>query len=411
MMAEKLDKHILKNGMVLLGERMESVESVSFDFMLPAGAALLPEGVCGAANVTADWIFRGAGDKDNRQLGDALDGLGLHRSVAVGSSHLVIGSSLEAGNLSEALNLYADIILRAGLEDDQFEPARQLAIDDVLSLDDNPRQKVMLRLREQFYPKPLGRSTAGNIEELKNLTAEKARQITRDSFNLSQTIFSVAGKYDFEKTVKQMEKLFETDSKRAAGTIKPKPKPAEYTHIPHDGAQVHIGLMTGTVRVDDENYYNARIAISVLSGGMSARLFTEVREKRGLCYAVGARYHSLKEAAGVMCYAGTTPRKAQKTLDVIIAEFNRLKEAISEEEIKQAKAGLKSALILQSESSSSRAGSIGGDYYMLGRVRGLDEIKLKIEQTTVDSVLEFLRSKPFEDFTVVTIGPQQVKVK
>ncbi len=410
-MAEKLDKHILKNGMVLLGERMEAVESVSFDFMLPAGAALLPEGVCGAANVIADWIFRGAGDKNNRQLGDALDGLGLHRSVAVGSSHLVIGASLEAGNLSEALNLYADIILRPGLEDGQFEPARQLAIDGVLSLDDNPRQKVILKLKEKFYPKPLGRSTAGDIEELKSLTVEKTRKITKDNFNLSQTIFSVAGKYDFEKVVKQMEKLFETDSKRAAGTIKLKPKAAEYTHIPHDGAQVHIGLMTGTVKIDDENYYNARIAISVLSGGMSARLFTEVREKRGLCYAVGARYHSLKEAAGVMCYAGTTPRKAQKTLDVIIAEFNRLKEAISEEEIKQAKAGLKSALILQSESSSSRAGSIGGDYYMLGRVRSLDEIKSKIEQTTVDSVLEFLRSNAFEDFTVVTIGPQEVKVK
>jgi len=169
--------------------------------------------------------------------------------------------------------------------------------------------------------------------------------------------------------------------------------------------------MTGTIKVDDENYYNARIAISVLSGGMSARLFTEVREKRGLCYAVGARYHSLKEEAGVMCYAGTTAQNAQKTLDVIIAEFNRLKEGISKKEIERAKAGLKSALIMQSESSSSRAVSIGGDYYMLGRVRSLDEIKSKIEQTTVDSVLEFLRNNVFEDFTVVTIGPQQVKVK
>lgn len=410
-MAEKLDKHILKNGMVLLGERMEAVESVSFGFMLPAGAARLPEGVCGAANIIADWIFRGASDKSSRQLGDALDGLGLHRSISVGSSHLVIGASLVAGNLSEALNLYADIILRAGLEDEQFEPAKQLAIDGLLSLDDNPRQKVMLKLQEQFYPKPLGRSTAGDIKELKSLTAEKTRQITKDNFNLSQTIFSIAGKYDFEKVVKQMEKLFELDSKQAAGTIKLKPKAAKYTHIPHDGAQVHIGLMTSTVKPADENYYNARVAISVLSGGMSSRLFTQVREKRGLCYAIGARYHSLKEAAGVMCYAGTTTQKAQQTLDVIIAEFNRLKEGINEEEIERARAGLKNALILQSESSSSRAGGIGGDYYTLGRVRSLDEIKTKIEETTVDSVLEFLRSNAFEDFTVVTIGPQEVKMK
>jgi predicted Zn-dependent peptidase len=168
--------------------------------------------------------------------------------------------------------------------------------------------------------------------------------------------------------------------------------------------------MTQTAMPTDENYYSARVAISVLSGGMSARLFTEVREKRGLCYAIGARYHSLKEAAGIMCYAGTTPDKAQETLDCIIGEFHRLREGISEEEIARAKVGLKSSLILHSESSSSRAGAIGGDYYILGRVRSLDEIKDKIEATSAQSVLGFLQDNPFDDFTIVTIGPKQVTV-
>jgi len=111
-----------------------------------------------------------------------------------------------------------------------------------------------------------------------------------------------------------------------------------------------------------------------------------------------------------MCYAGTTPQKAQETLDVITAEFNRLTDRISEEEVQRAKVGLKSSLILQSESSSSRAGGIATDYYMLGRLRGLDEIKSKIEETTADSVLEFLRNNRFEDFTVVTIGPKKISV-
>jgi predicted Zn-dependent peptidase len=144
---------------------------------------------------------------------------------------------------------------------------------------------------------------------------------------------------------------------------------------------------------------------------MSPRLFTEVRQRWGLCYAIGARYHGLKEAAGVMCYAGTTPDKAQETLDCIVGEFERLAEGISEEEIARARVGLKSSLILQSESSSSRASAIGSDYYMLGRVRSLDEIKDKIEQTTVNSVPAFLRENKFKDFTVVTIGPKQVTVK
>jgi len=409
-MAERLDKHILKNGMVVLGERMEAVGSAAFGFMLPAGAAQLPEGCCGAANVVADWIFRGAGDKDSRQLSDALDGLGLHRASSVGSNHITIGAVLEASNLTEAIGLHADIILRPSLKEDQFELARQLAVDDVLGLDDDPRQKVMLKLREQFYPSPLGRSTAGEVGELKALTTEKTKQIIKNNLNLSQTIFEVAGKYDFDAIVEQMKNLFETDTQKALPPITSGPKAGKYTHIHNEGAQVHIGLMTETVKPTDEDYYNARLAVSVLSGGMSARLFTEVREKRGLCYAIGARYHGLKEAAGIMCYAGTTPEKSQETLDVVMAEFNRLNEGISEEEIQRAKVGLKSSLILQSESSSSRAGAIGSDYYVLGRVRSLDEIKTKIEATSVDSVLGFLRSNRFRDFTVVTIGPKEVKV-
>lgn len=410
-MTERVDKHILKNGMVLVGEPMDDVESVAFGFMLPGGASRLPEGCCGAGSVIVDWIFRGAGDRNNRQLGDALDGLGLHRAGSVGSSHIAVGAALEAENLPQALDLHADIILRAHLKEDQFELARQLAIDSVHALDDDPRQKVMIKLREQFYPNPLGRSALGNIEELTKLTAKETEKIIKKTFNLSETIFAVAGKYDFDAIAGQMEKLFETGKKKQLEKVKFEAKDGKYTHLNNEGAQVHIGVMTETVKPTDDDYYNARVAVSVLSGGMSSRLFTEVREKRGLCYAIGARYHGLKEAAGILCYAGTTPENGQETLDCVIGEFDRLSEGISEEEIQRAKVGLKAALILQSESSSSRAGGIGGDYYMFGRVRSLDEIKSKVEETSVDSVLKFLRNNKFKDFTVVTVGPKELTVK
>ena len=293
------------------------------------------------------------------------------------------------------------------MTDEQFAPARQLAIDGVKGLDDDPRHKVMLKLREQFYPEPLGRSTAGEIAELETLTPETTKRIVAETFSPSRTIFSVAGKYDFDAVVGRMEKLFGEGKKSRAKSLTIGARPGHYKHIQNEGAQVHIGLMTPTVRPSDKDYYNARVAVAVLSGGMSARLFTEVREKRGLCYAVGAQYHSLKEMAGIACYAGTTPDKAQQTIDVIVTEFNRLAEGISEEEIQRAKVGLKSSLIMQSESSSSRAGSIAGDYYMLGRVRTLDEIKAEIDRTSVDSVLDFLRRNRFKEFTVVTIGPRE----
>jgi len=418
-MTERIDKHILKNGMVILGERMEYVQSVSFCFMLPAGSAKLPEGVCGAANIITDWIFRGAGAKSSRELGDALDGLGLHRSSSVSSSHISLQATLEATNLAQALGLYADIIIRPHLKEDEFELAKGLAIDEVKSLDDDPRAKVMLKVRENFFPPPLGRPTIGKIDELQALTPEKTAGIVKDKFNPSQTIFTVAGKYDFTAVCKQMEDLFgdwQSPSRSQQDKNLEKQKASnkqqelkKYTHISDETAQVHIGLMTETVKPTDEDYYNAQVAVSVLSGGPAARLFTQVREKRGLCYAIGAQYYGLKEAAGIMCYAGTTPQYAQETLDIIIQEFHRLANTITQEEIARAKVGLKSSLILRSESSSSRATAIGSDYYILRRVRALDEIKSKIEACDLDSVRRFLRNNMFKDFTIVTIGPKKLK--
>jgi predicted Zn-dependent peptidase len=410
-MDQRIDMRVLPNGMVVLGEPMPGVESVAFEFMLPAGAAWMPPGYGGAANVISDWIFRGAGPWDSRKLGDALDGLGLQRSVSVGSAHLTIGAALEASNLAQALALYADVILRPHLSDEQFEPARQLVLEELRSLDDEPRQKVMLELRKRFYPDPLGRSTVGEIKDLQLLTAEKTKEIATSYLDVPQTIFSVAGKYDFEAVCRQLEGVFGSEAGTPLNPHEIGGRGPQYTHLPNEGAQVHIGLMTTTARFVDPEYYDARMAVSVLSDGMSSRLFTEVREKRGLCYAIGARYHSLKEAAGIMCYAGTAPDKAQETYDVIIGEFQRLAEDISEEEMARAKIGLKSSVILRSESSTSRAGAIGSDYYMLGRVRTLDEVKAKIEETSVESVLGYVRRNPFRDFTVVTIGPQEISVR
>ena len=407
-MTERLDKHVLKNGLVVLGEPMEGVGSVAFNFVLPAGAARLPEGCCGAGSVIEDWVFRGAGQRNSRELVDALDGLGLHRNASVSSSNISFGSALEASNLSEAIELYADVILRPKLEADQFELSRQLAMHDVVGLDDDPRQKVMINLSEQFYPSPWGRSTIGTVEELQALTAEKTAQIISEKFNLSQAIFSVAGKYDFDAVCGQLEKLFDAPAAAIDTKVTSGARGQTYTHIQHGGAQVHIGLMTEAPPITGDDYYDVNVAVSVLSGGMSSRLFTEVREKRGLCYAVGARYTTLKELAGIRCYAGTTPEKAQETLDVIRQEFGRLHEGITDCEMQRAKVGLKSSLIMQSESSSARAGGIASDHYLLGRVRSLEEIKQKLEDTSVESVLDFLGRNRFADYTVVTIGPKEI---
>src|SRR5207245_6481974 len=156
------------------------------------------------------------------------------------------------------------------------------------------------------------------------------------------------------------------------------PEPVKQDHITKETTQTQIGIAYPSVPAGDPDYYAAQGAVNVLSGGMSARLFTEVREKRGLCYAVWASYQTFKDRASVLCYAGTTNERAQETLDVTLGELKRLKEGIAPEEVERVQAGLKSSLIMQQESTSERAASIASDWYYVGRVRCYDELEAEI---------------------------------
>ncbi|HDS84887.1 MAG TPA: insulinase family protein [Phycisphaerales bacterium] len=406
----KMDFYQLSNGLTLVGERMNHVQSVSFHILTPGGASCLPDDCCGAASILADWLFRGAGNRDSRRLVEALDGLGIHRNTTITANHLTFNAALEAGNLEPALDLYADILLSPRLDAAQFELSRKLAVEELHSLDDDPRSKVMLLLYEQFYPDPFGRPGQGKEPELLAMTADQCARIVGQLFKPSQIIISVAGNYEFETICRRVEQLFSRPGVGQAQTVKPVIQSRPYTHYPNDGAQVHIGLMTAMPPIGAGYYYETMAAVSILSGGMSSRLFTEVREKRGLCYSVGARYHTLRDFAGISCYAGTTPDKAQQTFDVLWEQFQRLQDGITEDELQRAKVGLKSSLIMKSESTSARSAGIAGDYFLLGRVRTLEEIRQGIERLTVDSVLDFLRQHPFETFTAVTIGPKEIRV-
>ncbi len=405
---EKQDFTQLTNGMAVLGEPMDGVESASFQFLIPAGSAMLPDGCCGAGEVITDWVMRGAGERDNRALVDALDGLGIHRNTAISAENMSFSASIEAETLAAALELFADILLEPQLDKQQFELSKQLAIGELAGLDDDPRHKVMLMLAEQYYPEPYNRCPDGTMEDLQSLTADRCSDIIRTRFNWPNAIFSVAGKYNFASICETLQRRFGTQKQTQVCRPPIGGRAGLYRHIPNDGAQVHIGLMTSVPPMTDARYYDMMAVVSILSGGMSGRLFTEVREKRGLCYAVSARYASQKELAGISCYVGTTPEKAQETLDVAIDQFRRLRDGISQDELQRAKIGLKSSLIMQSESSLSRCGGIAGDYFFLNRVRTIHEIRSRIEQISVESVADFLNANPFDEFTCVSIGPCQV---
>lgn len=410
MAAQQLFSHTLSNGLTLLAERMDHVRSAAMYLLVPAGYAADPADKSGTATVLAEMLVRGAGDRDSKQLSLDLDNLGTDRGESVGPYNLVLSAGTLARNLPAVLDVYADIVRRPHLPDDELEPAQELALQDLQGLEDSPQEKVILELKQRYYPAPLNQSRYGTADGVKAVTADFVRKHHAERFRPGGAILSVAGAIDWPRLKDQVERLFGDWQGRAPAVDTPTTHSPKSEHLPKPTEQTQIALAYPSVPFADPGYYAARGAVGVLSGGMSSRLFTEVREKRGLCYSVYASHDTAKDRGAVVCYAGTRAEKAQQTLDVMVGELRRLKDGIADEELDRVKAGLKTSLIMQQESTGARAASMAGDWFYLGRVRPIDEVRAAVDGLTPAGVLRHLDRYPAKDFTVVTLGPEALSL-
>ncbi|HEY8504836.1 MAG TPA: pitrilysin family protein [Gemmataceae bacterium] len=398
------------NGLTLLAESMPHVRSAAFNFLVPAGCAYDPPGQEGLATVLTDLITRGAGERDSRELALALDNLGLDRDESVGSLNMRFYGATLSRNLPAALALYADILRRPHLPEEDLEPAQMLALQDLHGLEDSPGQKVMVELRRHYYPHPLSKDRFGTAEGIRNVTIDAVRRQFQRRFGPKGTILAVAGNVEWGPLCDLVGRLFGDWSGAPEVLNSFGPNAVVRGHVHKDTEQTHIALSWPSVPFGHPDYYAARGAEGVLSGGMSARLFEEVREKHGLCYSIYAFHETFKDRGSMLCHTATVADRAPQTLKLTLRELKRLEEGIEEDEVERVRAGLKAALIMQGESTSARAGAIASDWYYLGRVRSLDEIQAAIDGLTPEGILEHVRRYPAKDFALVTLGPKELEL-
>jgi len=406
--AQEVYQHIFANGLTLLAERMEHVRSAAVNFLVPAGCVYDPPDQLGMGSVLADLLTRGAGTRDSRELTLALDNLGVDRDESAGAMHIRFWAATLSRNLTPTLEIYADILRRPHLPDDELEPAQALALQELQSIEDEPRQKVVIELRQRYFPEPLGRDSRGNAEGVQRLTSQAIRDHHRRLFQPQGTILSVAGNIDWPLLRDQVGKLFGDWKGSAPAPLKLTSAPGGVSHLTKETTQTQIALAYPSVPFGHPEYYAAQGAVQVLSGGMGARLFTEVREKRGLCYSVHASYSSFKEQACIVCFAASINERAAETLKVTLDELIRLKDGVTDEEVERVRAGLKTSLIMRQESTSARAASLASDWYYLGRIRSLDEVQAAINALSPTSIVDHVRRYPPREFTLVTLGPSSV---
>ena len=399
--------HRLPNGLTIVGEPSPSRQAAAFNFLIPAGSATEPHGKDGLTNVLESASYRGAGNYNSRELSDALDGLGLSRGGGAGVEFTTFGGATLGLYLPDALQIYADIILRPRFED--WEAERDLAIQALQGLDDSPSSKTFVELRRRYFTSGHARTPMGTLEGLESLTLEDLCADHAARFRPDGAILALAGNFDWGQTVSHVERLFGDWSGRApileAAQVVREPL---WAHIAADKAQQQIAIAYQTIAPDDARNYDYRLAMAILSGGMGARLFTEVREKRGLVYSVSASAHGHRGFGYTLAHAGTTPDRADETLEVTLGELRRMSHGVSQDELDRARTKTLTSLIMAEESSRARAGALARDLWILGRVRTLDEITAAVNAVTPASIAAFYESCPVGEVSVVTLGAREL---
>lgn len=402
-------------GLHLLTERMPGVRSAALCWMLPLGTARDPDDQVGLSAMLEELLMRGTRSLTSRQIADAFDALGVSRGTSTGIRHNTVTAQLLGARLDATLTMLVDMVRAPRLGGSDFaeslEASRALCLQSLASIEDEPRDKAMRELQSMHLGAPLNRHALGTREGLMAVTAESVVAHYAANARPEGSILAVAGDVDADALADRLGAYLED----WAG--QPSPLAPEQTaqrgtrHLEHASNQVHIALSyDAPIEADEPHCWYERLATAVLSGGMSGRLFTEVREKRGLCYSVYASYSSGKQHGRVTAYAGTTPERAQETLDVLIGELRRLRTpagAIEAGEFERARTGLKSKLVLSGESSRARASALASDFDRIGRTRSLDELAARVDAVTLEQLNTYLQSTPLDlsKISLVTIGP------
>lgn len=399
----------LSSGMPLITERIGSMKSAAICWLLPVGSAHDPVDRQGLSTVLSEMIFRGAGPRDSKQLADDMDSIGLVRGCSVGMIYLRLTASLIGRDLDGALEILRDMVLRPRLDAAALEPARELALQSLAGLRDDPAQYAGVLLNERHAAVPFNRSSLGDEAGLTAITHDDVTRTWKTHVTPQSSILAIAGDVDHDAAAKKLDTLLQ-------GWTGSTPEPVPTTnplrgsvhHETEDSNQVHIYLAHEAPSEPHADAKLERVVNAVLSGGSASRLFSEVREKRGLCYSVSAGYSADRLFGRVSAYVGTTPERAQQSLDVLMAELHRITTPdgrVTPDELQRAKIGHKSSLVFSGESSGSRAVSLAIDHHRLGRARSLAELAAEAESVTLDQVNSYLARRTMGPTTLVTLGP------
>lgn len=376
--------HTLANGFRIVTERMPGLASASVGIWVSAGGRHERVEETGIAHFLEHMAFKGTASRTARDIAEVIEDVGGYINAYTGREMTAYYARVLGEHVPLAIDVIADILLNPAFAPDEIEVERGVILQEIGQSHDTPDDVIFDWLQEVAYPdQSLGRPILGTPDRIRAFDKGAFQGFVARHYGPERLILSAAGDVDHDAVVAAAEALF------AALPSGPKPNlpTARYAggerRVEKDLEQAHVALGLSAPGYRDADIYTAQILSVALGGGMSSRLFQELRERRGLCYTIFAQHGAFDETGLFTIYAGTGADSVAELVNVTVDELRRTAADLSEREVERARAQMKAGLVMGLESPSARAERLARMLTIWGNAPSLEETLAKIDAVTL----------------------------
>jgi len=397
----------LSNGLTVATETLPHVESVALGVWVKSGARNERDDEHGIAHLLEHMAFKGTGTRSAWDIASEIENVGGEINAATSVETTAFYARVLKDDLPLAIEILADILTDSRFDPAELEREQHVILQEIGAAHDTPDDIVFDRFTETaFRHQALGRSILGTPETVKSFDSKQLRSFMERQYGAERMVVVAAGAVTHDEFVKEVEKRLGVFREKAESAL---PQIAHYVggdyreHRDLMDAQIVLGFEGRAYHVRD--FYASQILSMILGGGMSSRLFQEVRERRGLCYSVYAFHWGFSDTGLFGVHAATGRDDIDKLVPVILSELEKAVESIGQDELDRARAQFRAGLLMSAESPASRASQIARQLLLFGRPIPIEELVERLSKITVERLTDLagrlFSTKP----TLTAIGP------
>jgi predicted Zn-dependent peptidase len=411
------EKTTLKNGLRVISNYLPHTQSVSSILYYGVGSRYEPDKIAGISHFIEHMVFKGTHKRPTaRDISEAIEGVGGILNASTGTEVTNYWAKVAAPHFPLAFDVVSDMLLNARFEPNEIEKERTVIIEEIHATLDSPSEIVGELINKVIWgDQPVGREIAGDDNTVGGINRDDLLGYMKNYYTPSDMVLSVAGNVTHDKVLK----LAEETLGQLPGGERPVAVPAKALDSDQpllkvhykDTEQANLCLAVPALAYNSPDRYIQSMMSTILGGGMSSRLFQEVREERGLAYSVGSYSHMLSDTGAWIVYGGVDPEKIEETITTVLKVLDEIRQTpVPESELTKAKEYNKGLMLLGLENTQRVASWAGDQELLLGRILSVEEVVEKIDTVTVDQVQQMAQNlfKP-ENLRLAVVGPYEEK--